>query len=761
MLGMRGIPANYGGFETCVEEVAPRLADLGHHVTVYCRLPQIGYESDVYRGVRLVKLPTLRNKYLDTVAHSTLSVFHAAMRRYDVVIVFGVGNSPQALLTRLAGLPVLLNVDGLDWKRDKWPGPAKAMLRIAERLAGFAGTRTITDSHNVRAYYAERYGVDLDYIPYGASPGSPQLNGQLERLDLDPGGYFLYVGRLEPENRVLDLVEAARVADVQRPVVVVGDAPYSDDYITNLYERGGDHVIFTGAIYGDDYWELNHHAHAYVFPVASDGTHPALIEAMACGNPILARGIPDNRSVGGDAVRYYDSVEELIALMEWADRGDASLRQLGEAARERARAEFNWDRVTRDYLELGLQSVAKPNAEEDSPDLLPESLLIDRWITGLVFSDEARSGAVPTAYDAVVEQLAIHGVGPLLGERVLTGRLTISPDLDRFLIQQVERNHQRHRHLTTDLQRVLAAFQRDGIEIVPLKGSAMLLTRPDEVGWRPMADLDFLVRHPVQQEVNLAFAHAGYCLPINYSTGLSGLTWKHLHYQYCEYVWPEVTEVGEHPDHPRDVESHARVVEMMRGIRWDITGWIVNNLDESSGYPVPDDRAMALHLAVHLSLSALDSRLRMIQVVDLMRHIERHGVDAILSAVRKSGPLAHARFVYPALALVARYSSDQQIKDAVAWLRPYVSLELADWIDGARFYDLCWLTRKQHPVDEEPWRWAVTLRERARLAASAMLPLPRDLSGRYPGQGFRSIASWYPAYYRDRLHHHLASNRPG
>ncbi len=160
---------------------------------------------------------------------------------------------------------------------------------------------------------------------------------------------------------MLDLVEAARKAKISRTVVVVGDAPYSSDYIAELVERGRDHVTFTGAIYGAGYWELNHHAHAYVFPVASDGTHPALIEAMACGNPILARGIPDNRAVGGDAVRYFDTVDELVELMEWADHGGDDTRRLGEAARARANSEFNWDRVTLDYQKLSIE-IRKPSA---------------------------------------------------------------------------------------------------------------------------------------------------------------------------------------------------------------------------------------------------------------------------------------------------------------------------------------------------------------------------------------------------------------
>ena len=196
LLGTRGIPANYGGFETCVEELAPRFAALGHDVTVYCRTPQIDYPGDSYQGVRLVKLPTIRQKYLDTIAHTTISALHAIVRRYDVVFMFGVGNSPVCALLRAGRIPVLLNVDGLDWQRDKWPGWAKQFLKVAERISVRVAYRTITDSRNVQDYYRSERGVDLCYIPYGANPGPALLEGMLNRHGLEPERYFLYVGRL-------------------------------------------------------------------------------------------------------------------------------------------------------------------------------------------------------------------------------------------------------------------------------------------------------------------------------------------------------------------------------------------------------------------------------------------------------------------------------------------------------------------------------------------------------------------------------------
>ena len=359
LLGTRGIPANYGGFETCAEELSVRLAQRGHDVTVYCRTPHISHPGARYRGVRLAKLPTIRNKYLDTIAHSTLSALHAVIRRYDVVYVFGVGNSPVCAILRLGRLPILLNVDGLDWQRDKWPGPAKLFLRLAERVAVRIAHRTITDSPNVQQYYREQRDVELDYIPYGADPAPAEVNGALKQHGLDPDGYFLYVGRLEPENRVHDLVAASRASGTTMPTVIVGDAQYATAYKAELREQAGDAVRFTGAIYGDGYWELNHHAYTYIFPVMSSGTHPALIEAMACGNCVLARDTPDNRNVGGDTVRYFHDVEELSSLMRWAESSPDDVRRLGKLAAARARSIYDWDRVTDDYLRLSYQVLAE------------------------------------------------------------------------------------------------------------------------------------------------------------------------------------------------------------------------------------------------------------------------------------------------------------------------------------------------------------------------------------------------------------------
>lgn len=363
MVGTRGIPASYSGFETCVEEVGARLVQRGHEVTVYCRRHHVDDSGPVYRGMRLVSLPSVRNKYLDTIVHTTLSCLHLLPRRVDVVLMCIVGNSPVAIVPRLAGTPVALNVDGLDWQRDKWPPLAKRYLRFAEYLATKTASAVVTDSRVVERYYRERYGATTRFVPYGATERRLPPNGTLDRLGLAPDQYVLYVGRLVPENRVEHLVDAFNQLDTTMKCVVVGDAPYADAYITDLKRRAGPNVIFPGYLFGDGYWELNSNAYAYAFTSGASGTHPALLEALACGNCVIVNDTPTNREAAGAGARYYAGAGGAGALareLATVLADPALVADYGQRAREWVAARYSWDRVTDDYERLFAELLGTP-----------------------------------------------------------------------------------------------------------------------------------------------------------------------------------------------------------------------------------------------------------------------------------------------------------------------------------------------------------------------------------------------------------------
>ena len=249
LVGTRGVPAAYSGFETAVENIGARLAERGHDVTVYCRPHMVERRADAYyRGMRLVYLPTVAGKHLDTPVHSLLSTLHlATVRRPDVAIYFIAGNSPFAGLGRLLGVPTAINVDGLDSPRAKWGPWARRYLRLTERAAPRLANVAITDSRVLQDIY-RAWGHETVYIPYGseladddASDSRPRTSGThaagdpLHDLGLEPRRYVLFVGRLVPENNAHVLVEAFAGLQTDLRLAVVGDAPYADAYQERLH----------------------------------------------------------------------------------------------------------------------------------------------------------------------------------------------------------------------------------------------------------------------------------------------------------------------------------------------------------------------------------------------------------------------------------------------------------------------------------------------------------------------------------------------
>jgi glycosyltransferase involved in cell wall biosynthesis len=357
MLGTRGIPAAYSGFETCVEELGARLVERGHQVTVYCRTHHIKIPEDTYRGMKLVKLPTVQNKYLDSLVHAFLSSLHALVQPYDICLYFIAGNSPVTWIPRLTGKRTIINVDGLDWKREKWPGPAKKYIRLAERLATVLPNSLVTDSRVVQGYYKDTYSVDAPYIAYGSEVEPLPPGPALRRWRLEPRCYVLFVGRLVPENCAHHLVEAFGMLEDRHGMkcVIVGDAAYADEYIAWLKSRAGDDVVFTGYVFGEGYRELSANAYCFVETSGVGGTHPALLEAMGFGNCVVANDTPENLETIGDVGLSYDGKQGatslqavLSCLIEQpelvAERRAMSLRYV--------RANFSWEAITDQYLNL-------------------------------------------------------------------------------------------------------------------------------------------------------------------------------------------------------------------------------------------------------------------------------------------------------------------------------------------------------------------------------------------------------------------------
>jgi glycosyltransferase involved in cell wall biosynthesis len=352
ILGTRGIPANYGGFETFAEELSTRLAARGHDVTVYGRSNNIQYEGKEYKGVKLVILPTVGTKHLDTVSHTFLSVVHAIPRRFDVALICNAANAIFAAIPRLTGTPVALNVDGIERKRRKWGPAGRTYYRISEYLATLIPNVIVTDAAVIREYYQKEYGVSSRMIAYGAECNRQLTTEIQQRLNVKPREYILYVSRLEPENNAHLVIRAYESVRTDKPLLIVGDAPYAQEYIAGLKATRDPRIHFPGALYGVAYRELQSHAYVYVHATEVGGTHPALIEAMGAGNCVLVFDTPENREVVGDSGMFFSSSDELSHLLQTAIDGPELVEHYRAKARARALANYSWDAIADEYERL-------------------------------------------------------------------------------------------------------------------------------------------------------------------------------------------------------------------------------------------------------------------------------------------------------------------------------------------------------------------------------------------------------------------------
>ena len=355
ILGTRGIPASYGGYETFTEELSARLSGRGHTVTVYCRERR---REQLYRGVRLRYLPTVRHKYLDTVVHTFVSTLDLLAHRQDAALYCNAANALFTLAPRLLAIPVALNVDGLERKRRKWNRVAKGWYLLSEWLATFLPSAVVTDAKAIADYYLERYHKATHFIPYGAETGKIATMEVLGRLGLEAGRYFLYVSRMEPENNALLVRQAFERVSAPFKLALIGDAPYAAGYLEKVRDTSDARVVIPGAVYGRGYHELLSHAFAYIHATEVGGTHPALIEAMGRGCLVLYLNTPENAEVAGGAGIAFEGdlagkIESVLAMPEGErDRWRAR-------AVERVRERYSWEAVTDAYEQLLLRLIEK------------------------------------------------------------------------------------------------------------------------------------------------------------------------------------------------------------------------------------------------------------------------------------------------------------------------------------------------------------------------------------------------------------------
>jgi len=354
IIGTRGVPANYGGFETFAEELGWRLAERGHDVTVYGRRGFIDPRLGEYRGMHLVVLPSLRSKHLETVSNTFVATLHASRRGFDAALVCNAANAPYVRILQMAGIPVTLNVDGLERKRRKWGLAGRTYYRICERLSARLPDALVTDAEVIRRYYRRAYGATSQMIPYGGDLEPPTGSDVLEKLGLETNQYVLYVSRFEPENNPDRVVEAYRSVDGRRPLAMVGGAPYAAGLTRRVQDLADDRVVLPGPVYGDGYRQLLFNCRVYIHATEVGGTHPALVEAMGAGRPVVYYDTPENREVSGDAGApfRFEGDRSLDRILERILDDEHELASMGRRSRERVEGRYLWSDVADAYEEL-------------------------------------------------------------------------------------------------------------------------------------------------------------------------------------------------------------------------------------------------------------------------------------------------------------------------------------------------------------------------------------------------------------------------
>jgi glycosyltransferase involved in cell wall biosynthesis len=299
IVGSRGYPSYYGGFETFVRRLAPALRDQGHEVTVYGRGGGLHYRTRMTDGIRCVDTPGIETKSLSTLSHGWFASMHASHSDYDVALVVNVAHGFFLEQFQAAGIPTVVNVDGIEWLRAKWGALAKRTFRGGARLTASRGSVLVADSSAVADIWETKFGIRPQHVAYGADVVEDNGEDRVRELGLEPGSYLLAVARLVPENNVELFLDAVENLPTRPPIVVVGSANYRCAITQRLEEMSArDEVHWLGHV--DDQTLLGQlwsNCRLYVHGHSAGGTNPALLQGLGFGAPTLALDTVFNREV--------------------------------------------------------------------------------------------------------------------------------------------------------------------------------------------------------------------------------------------------------------------------------------------------------------------------------------------------------------------------------------------------------------------------------------------------------------------------------
>lgn len=365
IIGIRGIPVIYSGFESFTENLSTDLAKKGYNITVYCRSPYVDRNTKIYKKVKLVTLPTLKSKNFESIIHGFFSTVHACFfLRPKTIYYLGVGNSILSIIPRVFGIRTVVNVDGLDWRREKWGFIAKSYLKLSEYVATIFPNKTITDSLFIKRYYREKYNKKTTYIPYGFDENLNKTDSLLEKkllkkYKLKINRYLVWVGRIVPENHLEELIIAFQKVKTNYQCLIIGDDLYKSKYKNYIKElsKHDERIIFTGFLPKKNYAVLVKNSFCYVETKRSGGTHPSLIEAMGLGCLIISNDSVANKQILRDITIYYNieqAIESLRKILRKILNMNSSqlIKRIKLKSKMITNIKYNFRLITKKYIDL-------------------------------------------------------------------------------------------------------------------------------------------------------------------------------------------------------------------------------------------------------------------------------------------------------------------------------------------------------------------------------------------------------------------------
>ncbi len=356
ILGTRGVPSGYSGYETFAEELGVRLVQRGHRVTVYAHKPLFPKERRVtyYRGIRVKYLPALTGKNTSQFSHSFVSTWHVIFSDADVVLFCNAANGPWGLLLRLAGKRCCINVDGLEWLRPKWSALGKKYFYFGAWCATRFFHTVITDAKGMQDYYLKEFRCKSVDIAYGADLKYAENPNAVRALGLEPMNYYLIASRLVPDNNADIIVKGFMMSGSTKILAIAGGTIYKnpyEEYVRSLADP--QRVKFLGHI--DDaelIKELHANAYAYTHGHEFGGTNPALLKGLAYGNCILALDTVFNREVLDDGkygLLFKKDPADLAAKLQQIESDPALAQSFRDRSRQRILERYTWDHITDQY----------------------------------------------------------------------------------------------------------------------------------------------------------------------------------------------------------------------------------------------------------------------------------------------------------------------------------------------------------------------------------------------------------------------------